>query len=384
MNQSTQVIRKNITQWGGIEVSRLGFGAMRLPTGGDRKIDWEKAAAMVDKAVESGVNYFDSAYLYHGGESELFLGETLKKYPRDSYYLATKMPVASVDSEEKFNTIFEDQFRKLQTDRIDFYLLHGLNAIRMETVREFDIVNKLIEKKKEGKIRFMGFSYHGDLDTFSELIDMGVWDFAQIQINYLDYDMINAKGFYDKLVSANVPCVCMEPVRGGWLANPPDEVKALMAGFEGGGVTPAGWGFRWCIDKDNMAVILSGMSTMEQVKENIETFSADHQITPAQGEMLASVTNIITDIKSLPCTACRYCMECPSGVDIPEIFRIYNHFKTFKNAFRASEEYKALVHFGHGANKCTRCGACTPKCPQEISIPDRLDEVKDILLNAMR
>jgi predicted aldo/keto reductase-like oxidoreductase len=213
---------------------------------------------------------------------------------------------------------------------------------------------------------------------------MGVWDFAQIQINYLDYDIINAKALYDTLAKANVPCVCMEPVRGGFLSDPPEEVRTLMAGFEGGGVTPAGWGFRWCIDKGNMAVILSGMSTMEQVEENIETFSREYTITPAQKEMLAKAADIINGIKAVPCTACRYCMECPSGVEIPEIFRIYNHLKLFKNAFRANEDYQALVKAGNGADQCTRCGACSPKCPQEIHIPDSLEEVKPILENAMR
>jgi len=379
-----QVIRRKIEQWGGIEVSRLGFGAMRLPVGGDRKIDWAKAAAMVDKAVESGVNYFDTAYLYHGGESELFLGEALKKYPRDSYYLATKMPPHRVETEDEFYRIFEEQLHKLQTDHIDFYLLHGLSAIRLNSVRQLNMVDKLAAMKKAGKIRFMGFSYHGDTDTFRELIDMGVWDFAQIQINYLDYAMINAKALYDKLTTANIPCICMEPIRGGWLANPPDEAKSLMAGFGGSAATPAGWGFRWCIDKDNLAVILSGMNTLEQVEENTGTFASDSKLTPAQNEMLAKVSAIITGAKTVPCTACRYCMDCPAGVDIPEVFRIYNHFKTFKNAFRAGEDYKALIHFGHGVDKCTRCGACSLQCPQEISIPEELDAIKDILLNAQR
>jgi len=379
-----QVKRRKIEQWGGIEVSRLGFGIMRMPIGEDKKMDRAKASAMLHKAIASGVNYFDSAYLYHGGESELFLGEELKRYPRESYYLATKLPTFTVDTEEKFYSIFNEQLAKLQTDYIDFYLLHGMSGARLPNVKKLGIVEKLVQLKKEGKIRRMGFSYHGDQASFDELIDMGVWDFAQIQINYLDNQIIVARGLYDKLVKANVPCVCMEPVRGGFLADPPEDVKTMMAGFEGGSVSPAGWGFRWCMDKDNMAVILSGMSTMEQVEENLATFSEDHKITPAQEEMLASAVKIINDIRAIPCTGCRYCMECPSGVDIPEIFRIYNHFKLFKNGFRASEEYSALRRNEHSVDQCTRCDACTPLCPQEMSVPDKLVEAKELLENAMQ
>ena len=383
MAQGTKIIRKKVEQWGGIEIGRLGFGAMRLPTGDDRQIDKAKAAALIHRAVEAGVNYFDSAYLYHGGESERFLGETLSDYPRESYCLATKLPPQMLESEEQFYTIFNTQIEKLRTDYLDFYLLHGLGPLRMEIVQKYGVIDKLVQLKKEGKVRRIGFSYHGDQKTLDMLIDMGIWDMAQIQFNYLDNDMINAKGLYDKLVSANVPCVCMEPVRGGFLASLPEEAQKLVEGFEGGAVTPAGWAFRWCIDRQGIAVVLSGMSTMEQVEENIETFSQEQPMTQAQTEMLALATKLITDVKAIPCTACRYCMECPSGVNIPEVFRIFNHLQLFKNGFRAGEDYKALIQSGNDVGKCVRCGECAPKCPQEIDIPERLAEVKEAMEKAM-
>ena len=381
MGQDVQVLKRKVEQWGGIEVSRLGFGAMRLPVREDGKIDRDKAGPMLERAIQGGVNYFDSAYVYHGGESEQFLGDMLKPYPRDSYYLATKLPVFIVDAEEKVAVLFKEQLARLQTSYVDLYMLHGLSGARLAHIQKLKIPEKLVQMKKDGLIRNMGFSFHGDPDSFRTLIDMGIWDFAQIQINYLDDEMINAKALYDTLVAANIPAVCMEPVRGGYLANPPDDVRAMMAGFEGGAVTPAGWSLRWCIGKDNMPVILSGMSTMEQVEENLATFTQDSKLTPAQEKMLASAAESITAIRAIPCTACRYCMECPSGVNIPEIFQVYNRFKLFKNAFRANEDYRAVKNAGNGPEKCTACGACSPQCPQEIDIPAELEVAKELLEN---
>ena len=378
------VKKTRVPQWGGIEVSRLGFGAMRLPVLEDNKIDYGKASAMVDRAVSEGVNYFDTAYVYHGGESELFLGEALEKYPRDSYYLATKLPIWQVNSDEDFYKAFEEQLSRLRTDRIDFYLIHALNDSRWKTVLKHKIVDKLRKKRKEGQITYIGFSYHGDFETFNKIIDFGGWDFCQIQINYADYNIIGAEKYYERLVKENIPCICMEPVRGGFLANPPDEVRALMSGYANGRITPAGWALRWCINKENMPVILSGMTTMEQTVENIETFSEAGTLDPAHEEMIIRAGAILAGIKAFPCTYCGYCMDCPEGVDIPGVFGIYNQYQLFRNAFRSSVDYNDLTAGGHGADKCTKCGVCAPKCTQEIKIPDRLEEAKELLENLMK
>lgn len=366
-----------------VSVSRLGFGCMRFPTLEDGKIDRVKAAGLVDLAYQSGVNYFDTAYGYHGGESELFIGEALKQYPRDSFYLADKLPIWLVSKPEDTDNLFQEQLVKTQVEFFDFYLIHALNAPRWKAVKENGVLDKLTEFKKQGKLRRLGFSYHGDLATYLELVDAFDWDFVQLQVNYVDWLGIDAKAYYDKLCEKKIPCVVMEPVRGGFLASPPDEVKADMATFEGGVVTPAGWAMRWCIDKDNMPVILSGMSAGEQVRENLATFSEADKLTEAQAAFLERCAEKIAGIKAIPCTACGYCMPCPFGVDIPEIFGAYNRYKLYGNAFRSNADYKDLLDRGHGADQCTKCGACALQCPQSIDIPGRLPEMHDFLLALM-
>jgi predicted aldo/keto reductase-like oxidoreductase len=288
-----------------------------------------------------------------------------------------------VKCEADADAAFEEQLQKLQTDYIDFYMVHALNAARWETVKSCNVIQNLRKKREEGKIKFIGFSFHGDSETFNDIIDYGGWDFAQIQINYADYNMIRAKDLYDKLLQADVPCICMEPVRGGFLANPPQSVASLMSGFGNGDITPAGWAFRWCIDKE-MPVILSGMSSEAQVAENIETFSTAGELTSEQRTMIETSAGILSGIKSIPCTACGYCMDCPLGVDIPRVFEIYNHYQLFRNDFRSNVDYQDLAGLGRDADKCTRCGACSPMCPQGIEVPDVLADAKGLLSGLMK
>ncbi len=371
--------KTKVAQWGGIEVSRLGFGCMRLPQTPEGKIDREKAFAMIDTAYKSGVNYFDTAYGYHGGESERFIGEALAKYPRDSYYLATKLPLNQVKKPEDTDAIFAEQLAKTGKSYFDFYMLHGINGSRIEPMRRLGIYENLIEKKKSGKIGRIGFSFHGDYEALCELVDNYAWDFVQIQINYVDYAMTGADKLYEKLCEKNIPVVVMEPVRGGYLANPPTGVTEAVQAFEGGVVTPAGWALRWCIDKDNMPVILSGMSTMEQVKENIETFSTASKMTPGQTAFVNTLAGIIIGAKAIPCTGCGYCMDCPSGVDIPRVFATYNEYNLFHNRFRANGNYSALSARNAAADACVNCGVCVPLCPQGIKIPELMPGVHDLL-----
>lgn len=370
-----QVKRTRIERWGGIEVSRLGFGGMRFPTTDDGKIDRPQAAAMMDTAYQNGVNYFDTAYGYHDGESEVVMGEALGRYPRDSFYIADKLPVWLVSCEADVNKRFQEQLDRLGMDRVDFYLLHALNQARWPDVKQHRMLEQLIEKKEKGLIRYLGFSYHGDLDTFREIVDAYDWDFVQIQLNYADYDIIGAKDYYNKLREKDIPCLVMEPVRGGFLANPPESVKTKMEAFEGGKVSPAGWALRWCMNLEGVPVILSGMSTPEQVEENLETFSEARTLTPEQSALIQEAQSILGSIKSIPCTACRYCMDCSFGVDIPEVFRLYNTHQLFGGDFEAKSGYADLKRRQHGVDKCTRCGACVPQCPQNIDIPEKLAEV---------
>ncbi|MCL2202461.1 MAG: aldo/keto reductase [Defluviitaleaceae bacterium] len=355
----------------GVELAPLGFGAMRLPTLDNGKIDWGHATKMVDLAYEAGINYFDTAHPYHGGESQVFLGETLKKYPRDSYYYVTKLPTWAIDTKEASPRIFEEQLVNCRMDYFDFYMIHGLGEDRYDIIDRHGIYDYLLAQKKAGRIRFLGFSYHGNTETFKRLFANYAWDFAMIQHNYVDDIMLKTGEQYDIMAAHNVPCMVMSPIRGRYLAEPPPQANLDDA------YTPAAWALRWCRDKSNVAVTLSGMSNLAQVEENIRTFAqAPLKLTPDEAAMLARARDIMLGIKTMPCTYCGYCMDCPKGVDIPRILEVYNQFKLFPNEFRAGIGYGKLVRDGKGFNKCTECGICTPQCPQKIAIPESLAAVQ--------
>jgi len=330
------------------------------------------------------VNYFDTAYMYHRGESEIFAGEALKRYPRDSFNLATKLPVGRVAAEADTDGIFYEQLKKTQAGNFDFYLMHGLNGSSVEPLQKFKIYENMLKKKAAGEIRHLGFSFHGDHPGLVRLLDtFDGWEFVQIQINYLDYGMHDTKEIYDTLCERGIPIIVMEPVRGGVLANPPESVRALMQAEGGSGdINPAGWALRWCLGMKNFAVILSGMTSMQQVKENLDTFSnAPDALTASQAAMLDKCREVWLSEKAVPCTGCRYCMDCPSGVEIPRTFAVYNEYKMFKNRFRANDRYnRGLVEKGQGADKCVNCGACVKQCPQGIAIPEELAKVHEELV----
>lgn len=354
-------------------ISRLGFGCMRFPTQADGKIDRAAAMEMLDAAYKGGVNYFDTAYGYHDYESENFTGEALKRYPRDSYYLTTKLPIWLVETEEDVDRLFDEQRAKCGVDFFDFYLIHALDHDRWERAKRLGVYERLLKKKEQGLIGQLGFSYHGDIETFRDCVDSCAWDLVQIQINYVDYTMNDAKAYHDKLCEKNIPCVVMEPVRGGFLANLPASAQSELRRVNND--PDAKWALRWCLDMPNMLIILSGMSTLEQVRQNLELFSGHAPMAAEEYVALARSREALLNIKTVPCTACGYCMDCPFGVDIPGVFAIYNEYKLFGNPFRAKEDYRRMGEIGHPADACTRCGACMPMCPQGIEIPDRLAEI---------
>jgi len=364
----------------GIELSELGFGAMRLPTTADGKIDWEHSTKMLDRAYAAGVNFYDTAYPYHAGESQVFLGEALKKYPRDSYYFATKLPTWLMDSKQKVAETFNEQLENCGLDYFDFYMIHGLGEDRYDAVDKYDIYEYLLEQKKAGRIKFLGFSYHGNFETFQRLFDNYKWDFTMLQINYVDDILLDAGKFYDVMVKHDVPCIAMEPIRGRFLAEPAPKALVEMQKFEGAKHSPAAWALRWCRDKDNVVVTLSGMSNMEQVEENIQTFAeSPAKLTEAEQAMLVRARDIMLKIKTIPCTYCGYCMDCPEGVNISRIFEVYNQYKLFPNEFRAGVGYGPLVRDKKSFRECTGCGVCSPLCPQDINIPASLASVDEEL-----
>lgn len=367
----------------GVTLSRLGFGCMRFPTGKGGAIDQEKTEEMIRYALENGVNYFDTAFNYHGATSEIAVGKALKGVPRDRFFIADKLPLWELERGRSFEEIFSLQLERLGMDHVDFYLVHSLDKNRWKYMREHNIYDKLVEKRKQGKLRFICFSYHGDFETFCEIVDTYEWDMVQLQMNYLDDIMLNSRAWYEKLCEKQIPCFVMEPVRGGYLASPPQAVLDEMAAFDGGKTGPAAWALRWCMDKENMPVILSGMSTMEQLRENIETFSRPEnaKLSPGEAALIDRMRDILLGIKSIPCTACRYCMDCSFGVDIPKLFQVYNIYTLTKQKFQAMTAYDEMKGAGHSADRCTACGTCAPMCPQGIDIPARLAEVHEVLDN---
>ncbi|ONI46896.1 hypothetical protein AN643_01005, partial [Candidatus Epulonipiscioides saccharophilum] len=349
--------------------SLLGFGIMRMPTkkdGESEVIDYELSEAMIDEAYKNGVNYFDTAYVYHDGHSERFLGNALKKYPRDSYFIATKLPLWSVETVEKCDEIFQEHLDRLQTDYIDYYLFHAMEKNKVEKVKNLKLLDWVDKKKAEGKIKHMCFSFHGDAECLEELLTMYKFDFCQLQINYADWNKFNAKKFYDIATKHNTPVVVMEPVRGGALANPVPEVADIFAKADPSR-SFASWAFRFVADLPNVALILSGMSTMDQVQDNLKTFASDSTVdlSSHDKDTLHLAMDILENHKSIPCTACQYCMPCPVGVDIPTCFLKFNTAKVFGRA-----SYKAIPE-DKRANNCISCGKCLQMCPQQINIPEK-------------
>lgn len=360
----------------GRKISKLGFGLMRLPKlcDGEETIDREEAFRLVDLAIKSGVNYFDTAYVYHGGDSEAFAKEALGRYPRDSYCLATKLPGWVIKEKGKHTEeLFNEQLEKCGVDYFDFYLLHAVNRDVM-AVFEGDNSYEYLKKQKEaGKIKHLGFSYHGDLEFFIELLDKYEWDFAQLQINYYDWEATDAKSYYKALEERNIPCIIMEPVRGGSLHTLNEDAKKVFE--ELGDASAASYALRYDLELPAVLTILSGMSTYEQVEDNIKTFTEAKPLTAEEKEAIEKANVLFRQNFAIPCTDCKYCVEtCPAGVNIPACFKAYNEYNKTRDTEDFKKEY-ALIPDEKRAHNCIECGACTKHCPQQIKIPDQLKKV---------
>ena len=356
-------------------VSLLGMGCMRLPmVENTEEIDYAKTEEMIDLAYKSGINYFDTAYPYHNGKSETVIGSILKKYPRDSFYLADKMPIWNCKSLEDVKRIFNEQLEKCQVEYFDFYLCHAMNFERIQEYKNYGAFDFLIQMKEEGKIKNLGFSYHDAAQNILPLIEVTNWDFAQIQFNYLDYDMQDAKKQYELLTENNISVVVMEPVRGGMLAKVCDEAENLFKETRPN-MSVASWALRYCASFPNIKVILSGMSNMEQLQDNINTFTNYEELTEQDKEVIQKAKKAILGNNFVPCTGCKYCMPCPMGINIPRTFAIYNVYGINKDIDRFR---KALSNNPVELDVCVKCGACVEQCPQRIDIPTRLEEINKI------
>lgn len=358
----------------GEEISCLGMGNMRLPVTEDGGIDYDRAAEIIDFLYRGGVNYFDTAYVYHKGESESFLGKCMKKYPRDSFRLATKYPVFDGKAPAE---VFEEQLRRLDTDYVDFYLLHAVGDSNADKYLTGGALEYFKEQKRLGRIRRLGFSFHGSLDCLRRFIAANDWDFTQIQLNYMDWTLQNGKEQYEIITEAGIPVVVMEPVRGGRLAKLTDDRESELRAVHPEWSIPS-WAFRFLMRLDNVHVILSGMSTLEQADDNLATFNEGEALSDEDTGLLLDVCERYKKQVSVPCTGCRYCVDdCSMGIPIPDMMELYNKFKlNGRSALRAMEKFEV------NATACVGCGACAALCPQHIDIPAVMSELAEACGNS--
>ena len=361
----------------GVKTSLLGFGCMRFPTTADGKIDETMAEQMLDKAIAAGVNYIDTAYPYHNGESEPFVGRVLQKYERGSFYLATKLPIWKVEKLEDVDTIVEEQLTRLQTDYIDFYLMHAMNKERWDAMLQMGVVKRLEELKAEGKIRYLGFSFHDTYEAFEEMLCYRDWDFCQIQLNYMDAnEQAGLKG-YELTVQKQVPLIIMEPVKGGTLAAFGEDITEMFHAHDAE-ASSASFALRWVGSLPNVKVILSGMSTMEQVEDNLRTFGQFRPLNNEESKTIDEVVAILNSRVQNGCTACRYCMPCPFGVDIPGTFRTWNTYHMYQNYKIVRNRWEQMEESARPKN-CVKCGKCEQSCPQKLHIRDDLARAQEDL-----
>ena len=363
----------------GEKISKLAFGTMRLPLKDDGSIDQNQVNEMTDYAMAHGVNYFDTAYPYHDGRSEIAIGKALAKYPRESFRLVTKFPGHQFMKKYDCDGIFHEQLAKCGVDYFDFYLFHNVYGNSLATYKsgEYGIVDYFVKQKQLGKIRHLGFSTHARAENLEEILDFfgDRIEFCQIQLNYVDWTLQDAKKKIELLGSRGIPVMVMEPVRGGKLTDLGEENNARLKGLRPG-ESIASWAFRWLAEIPEVATVLSGMSSLEQMKDNIRTFTDGTPLSEEEWNMMLEIAETLK--KGVPCTACRYCCGgCPMGLDIPMLLAGYNDMK-FASAFTVKMQMDGTPA-EKWPDKCIGCGACASVCPQHIDIPEVLKEFDELL-----
>lgn len=388
----------------GEAVSLLGFGMMRVPR------EQEEVNRLVDYALDHGVNYFDTAPVYGRGTNEEVTGRALSRHPRERYFVATKLSNQNPELWDfgKSKEMYENSFRQLQVDYIDYYLLHAIGGGGVDNLKkrflDNGVLDFLLKEREAGRIRHLGFSYHGDVAAFDYLLqhhDQYHWDFVQIQMNYLDWRHAGRRGrrggdadaeyLYGQLERLGIQCVVMEPLRGGALANVNEDIRSQLAAANASD-SPARWAFCWVGSHPNVLTALSGMNRMEHLEENIQTFSPLQPCSPAEEELLARIADQMSGFPTIGCTTCQYCMPCPYGVDIPANFAFYNEavaqgmlplppstaadYDEKRRAY--TEAYRKAIPEVQRASACQDCGQCLPKCPQQIRIPNQLSRLVEL------
>lgn len=367
-----------------LKLSALGMGAMRLPVidGQDTKIDQDAVQQMVDMAIEKGINYFDTAYGYHGGNSEIAMGKALARYPREKFYLADKFPGYDLSNMDKVETIFNEQLKKCGVDYFDFYMFHNVCEMNIDAYldQQYGIYNYLMEQKKEGRIRHLGFSAHGSLEVIKRFLDAygeGM-EFCQIQLNYLDWEFQDAKDKVALLKENNLPVWVMEPLRGGRLANLSESEAEPLKSMRADESIPA-WAFRFLQSISEVTVTLSGMSNLQQMTENIITFEEDKPLSESEMDKLLEIADGMVGKIALPCTACHYCTShCPQELDIPMLLKLYNEHCFTEGGFIAPMALAALPD-DKKPGACIGCQSCEAVCPQQIKISEAMADFAEKL-----
>ena len=359
----------------GIQASAFGLGCMRFngKASGDSTIDEQKAVSLIRRAIDGGVTYIDTAYVYLDKTSEIVLGKALQDGYRDRVTIATKVPPDQVNSRADLEAILAEELRKLQTDHIDFYLMHALNRQKWEHMKSVGAPEFFEDMKREGKIRYRCFSFHGPYEEFEYILNDWDWDMVQIQYNYMDVDNQAGTRGLELAGSKGIPVVIMEGLLGGRLANAPDNVQALYDAFPVKR-SPVEWAFRWLCNHPEVAVVLSGCNEAEQIDENLKIFD-----TVGTGVMSTEELKLMDDVRAayvsrtkIGCTGCRYCMPCPNGVNIPGVFSVWNNFSLYNIDPKEDWQFRMIRNNDGGADRCVGCGACEAACPQHLDIIESL------------
>lgn len=362
-----------------MRTSLLGYGCMRLPLDAHGKIDERRAGALLNTAYSAGVNYFDTAFPYHGGESEPFVGRVIAAWPRESFYLATKLPLWNCTGLDDAKRIFASQLERLGVEYFDFYLLHSLHRARYDKAKAMGMVDWLWQQKRAGYIRNLGFSCHDNCAGFEHILRDQPWDFCQLQYNYLDTDdrseEISGDGGYRLTEELGVPLIIMEPVKGGTLANLPADAAAPLRALRPQ-ASMASWALRWVGTHPNVHVILSGMSAEDQLADNLATFSSFEPLSTKETAAVERTAAILRSRIKIGCTGCRYCMPCPQGVDIPDNFSIWNKLGMFAQPDAVKQQWHTRFPQSEKAANCVRCGKCEKACPQKLPIRQALAQLQ--------
>lgn len=382
------------------EVSVLGFGAMRLPMIDQTTVNEAEAINMIRFAIDNGVNYIDTAYPYHNGESEVIVGKALQDGYRDKVHLTTKLPMWAVIKSEDFDKYLQEQIERLQT-KPDIYLFHGLTKNRLNKIKKLTLIDKMEKAREEGLLKYIGFSFHDNFEVFKEIIDYYKWDCCQIQFNYLDMEYQAGIKGVEYAGNKNIALIIMEPIRGGKLAISDNELDSrpdIKKILEKSNIkrTMADWALQFVWDHSEVSVVLSGMSSMQQVKENIESAnkSEPNSLTAEELHTISELRKIYDTYDLVPCTSCRYCLPCPNGVAIPWIFRLLNELgywgerrrdlliSFYNRCAKTREDFEKRLseeeEVEGAACLCTQCGECLEKCPQQIDIPDVMEKVNGV------